>query len=172
MKEIWKDIIGYENLYQISSLGRIKSLHYNHTNLECILKGVKSNKGYLLITLYNKNNNKKYKAYLIHRLVTIHFIPNPENKPDVNHKFGIKDDNRASELEWATQSENEKHAHKFGLKNFNGERHWSKLTQIEVDEIREKYSTGNYLQKKLAKEYNVLPQHISRIVNFKRWVLQ
>ena len=79
--EIWKDIDGYEGLYQVSNLGRIKSLNYKRTGRTKLLKLVKSN-GYLDIILYN---NGKYKHYLVHRLVAKAFIPNPDNLPEINH---------------------------------------------------------------------------------------
>jgi hypothetical protein len=112
MEEIWKDIPGFENLYQVSSLGRVKSLpkHTNNqfSNKEIILKPVKSN-NYL-------NVNLKGKIIGIHRLVAITFIPNEENKPQINHKDGNKQNNIISNLEWCTASENILHAYKTGLK--------------------------------------------------------
>ena len=81
--EIWKDIIGYEGRYQVSNLGRVKSLNYNNTNKEKILKPKKENNGYLRVNL---SKNGKAKMYSVHRLVAIVYIPNPENKETVNHK--------------------------------------------------------------------------------------
>ena len=107
MQEIWKDIKGYQGLYQVSNLGRIKSIKRN-----IFLKAHTNSKGYLVVSL-SKNNSLS--TYRIHRLVAETFIPNLENKPQVNHINGIKSDNRIDNLEWCTNSENQKHAFKNGL---------------------------------------------------------
>ncbi len=108
MDETWKDIKGYEDLYQISSFGRVKSLHYGKMK---ILKLV-SIKGYYYINLSKDNNVKKYR---VNRLVAEAFICNQNNKNQVNHKDGMKKDNNINNLEWMTGSENQKHAFKKGL---------------------------------------------------------
>ena len=115
MKEIWKDIKGYEEMYQISNLGNVKSLTRNTKNKykqEHFLKLFISKNGYKRVEL---RKYKKGKKYCVHRLVALAFIPNPLNKPQVNHINGIKTDNRVENLEWATNSENIKHAIKTGL---------------------------------------------------------
>ena len=105
--EIWKDIPSYEGVYQISNLGRVKSLNYLRMGFESIRKPT-LNKGYLLVSLY-KNN--KQKMWSVHRLVAISFIENPENKEQVNHKNGVRNDNRLENLEWSTVSENNRHSY-------------------------------------------------------------
>ena len=106
MKEIWKDIKGYEGLYQVSNLGRVKSLErydsYNRKVDEKILK-TKENLGYIYVNLHKNGIQKGYK---VHRLVAEAFIPNPNNKPCVDHINTIKDDNRADNLRWVTYKEN------------------------------------------------------------------
>jgi len=116
--EIYKDIKGYKGLYQISSLGKVKSISRIIDNgfnkrliLDRILKISSDSKGYMYATLYNKSR----KHIKVHRLVAIAFIPNPENKPQINHKNGIKNDNNVFNLEWCTNSENQIHAYKIGL---------------------------------------------------------
>ena len=97
MKENWTDIITHKGLYQISDLGRVR----NHRGR--ILKGYTNSKGYQMVHLRTKDSNK---LYSIHRLVAIHFIPNPDNLPEVNHKDEDKANNRADNLEWCTTKYN------------------------------------------------------------------
>ncbi len=118
-QEIWKDVIGYEGLYQVSNLGRVKSLfrlmeypNYNKVLNERILKNLINSKGYYCTILYK---NKKAKTFLVHRMVAIAFIPNPYNKPQINHKDGNKLNLSLSNLEWASCRDNILHAYNIGL---------------------------------------------------------
>lgn len=115
--EIWKDVKGYEGIYQVSNIGRVKSLNYNRTGVENILKPGNNRRGYLTVVLHKGNIPRSKK---IHRLICESFIPNPENKETVNHINGIKTDNRLVNLEWASIGENSKHAFSIGLKNVKG----------------------------------------------------
>lgn len=101
--EVWKDILGYEGLYQVSNMGRVKSFNYRNTKKTSILKQSINQDGYLRPTL---KKNYKSKGFLVHRLVGFAFIPNPENKETINHKNEIKTDNRVENLEWMTRTEN------------------------------------------------------------------
>lgn len=109
MKEIWKDIDGYEGLYQVSNLGRVKSLIHK----EKILHQYNVWSGYLHAVLYRNGIPKRI---LVHRLVAGAFIPNPEGNPTVNHIDGDKHNNCVWNLEWATMGENAHHAYVTGLK--------------------------------------------------------
>ena len=119
--EEWREIEGYEGLYLVSNQGNVRSLNYRHTGKIRNLKPQKDKKGYLAIGLCRNGGLKWGK---IHRLVASAFIPNPENKPQVNHINGNKADNRAENLEWATDSENIRHAYKTGLKH--GDPEWGR----------------------------------------------
>lgn len=143
MNEIWKDIKGYEHLYQVSTLGRVKSLPKMkgfYKNKERILNEIPI-QGYKVVNL-SKNNTVKH--HLIHRLVAETFIDNPENKLFVNHINGNKSDNRINNLEWCTRSENDSHAYKLGLrkaptywKGRYGENHCrsKKIKCVETGEV-------------------------------------
>lgn len=105
MKELYRTIESHPN-YQITSTGRV----INSRNKEKVLD--KSKDGYLKVNLYHYGVGKSKR---VHRLVAEAFIPNPENKPDVNHKDGNKHNNSVDNLEWMTRSENMKHAYQIGL---------------------------------------------------------
>jgi hypothetical protein len=102
MQEIWKDIIGYEGLYQVSNLGRVKSFHkWKRASCpdEYILKSEPNNRGYHQVMLYKDGHRHKF---LVHRLVASVFVPNPDNLPHINHIDEDISNNRASNLEWCT----------------------------------------------------------------------
>ena len=107
MQEIWKDIIGYEGLYQISNYGNVKSIKRDK-----ILKPQVNGRGYLSVGL---SKNGKHKTFRLNRLVMITFVGYEEGKDQVNHIDGDKTNNRLDNLEWCTQSENMIHAFANGL---------------------------------------------------------
>lgn len=109
MDEEWKDIEGYEGLYAISNLGRIKSYERwcgFYLKSESIRNSFYKSNGYECIDLYNRNHKKQ--KYYVHRLVAKAFIGNPENKPEVNHKDCNPQNNKVDNLEWVTSVENKK----------------------------------------------------------------
>lgn len=110
LNEIWKPVKGYEGLYEVSSLGNVRSLdrHLMFGNHYCLFKGKPlkaylTPKGYLSVMLYKNNKGKRY---LIHRLVAEAFISNPNNLPCIDHINTIRDDNRVENLRWCTRKEN------------------------------------------------------------------
>ena len=107
--EEWRDIPGYESFYQVSNLGNVRSIRFNK------IRNMKSwdSNGYRAVELYLNNNGY---TVGIHRLVALAFIPNPENKPEVNHKDRNRSNNNVENLEWVTQSENIAHAYRSGVK--------------------------------------------------------
>lgn len=117
MQEIWKDIAGYEGLYQVSNYGKVKSLNYNHTKTEKVLCKKQHKSNYVTVMLC-KNGENKNKS--IHILVASAFIPNPNSYPCVNHIDGNKKNNNVDNLEWCTHKQNIEHAIKTGLANHYG----------------------------------------------------
>ena len=133
MEEIWKDIAGYEGLYQISNKGRVKSLNrlVKDTTRDRvqkikgrILKYCDNGKGYKMVYL---NKNRERKNYYVHRLVAETFIPNPKQLPEVNHKDLNKANNKISNLEWITELDNKRHYRMTEI---------AKIRNKEIGEIR------------------------------------
>ena len=118
MEEIWRDISGCEGLYKISNYGRVMSLNFgarNHvlSGKQRILKQPRSSSGYLHVQLYKDG---KSSTKLVHILVASAFIPNADNKREINHIDGNKSNNSINNLEWVTRRENLEHAYNTGLK--------------------------------------------------------
>ena len=113
MQEIWKAIEGTGGKYEVSNTGKVRSLNYLGHGKTQELKLAEDHKGYLRVRIFY---GKKRRTEKVHRLVAIAFIPNPGNKPEVNHKDGNKKRNYDWNLEWSTTSENTQHAYNHGLK--------------------------------------------------------
>ena len=101
--EEWRDIQGYEGLYMVSNLGRVKSLNYHRTGKERIMKPSDNGHGYLFVVLCKDGKDKNCR---INRLVAQAFLPNPDNLPEVNHKDENKYNNCVENLEWCDRSYN------------------------------------------------------------------
>lgn len=133
--EIWKDVLGYEGLYEVSNLGRIKK-KFKHKEIIC--KPSEDYRGYKQIVLTKDHKRKSFK---VHRLVAQVFIPNPNNLPQINHKDENKLNNRIDNLEWCTQQFN----NNYGTRNYRCTRHLlRKVEQIDC------------ISKSKIKEYNSL----------------
>jgi hypothetical protein len=167
--EIWVNIPHIDGLI-VSSLGRVYELIR-------IINGIKKGgymcniytdkTGYKVLAIRRNNKNLFYK---VHRLIAMGFIPNPENKPIINHINGVKGDNRVENIEWATYSENIKHAHITGLNKRIGDTHtWAKLNSSIVIKIREEYSLGGVTMKSLGIKYSVSYGTIQAIIRGKNW---
>lgn len=163
------DILGYEGLYQVDKYGHVWSLP--KMNGPAFRQGrflkARMINDYLSVCLRKDSVGKEK---LIHRLVALNFIPNPLNKREVNHKNGIKTDNRIENLEWCTPSENCKHSYVIGLsfhEGIKGEKHpKAKLNQRQVIEIR---GTRGLTQRAIAKKYGVALSTIHSILKRKNW---
>lgn len=179
--EIWKDVVGYEGLYQVSSFGRVKALPktklfsdgrvYNYK--EKILKYSTGTSGYPTLHLYSTESVRE--TCMIHRLVAELFIENPELKETVNHKDGNKENNRTSNLEWNTYQENNKHALDTGLTQVTASKLNSKLSKLSEEIVKDvllncKRKEKGFSIKDFSDKYGLTSTTISSI--FKRFTLE
>lgn len=169
-QEIWKDVVGFEGWYQVSSHGRIKRIMPGRGAVAGkILSATRTDgNGYPSVFLHkDENGTKVRKEIKVHHLVAQKFLlPKPTPTHQINHKNGIKLDNRVENLEWMTNGENMIHSWKAGLRSYYGEgNHTSKLTESDVHEIIA--SKGKVRQKDLALRYGV---HLSQIKSIHRGI--
>ena len=173
MNEIWKDVVGYENLYQVSNLGRVRSLD---KKVRCKNKGYRITRGKILRSQINYKGyecitltkDKKRKSFKLHRLVAMAFIPCNNKKLQINHIDGNKLNNKVENLEWVTCKENIEHSIKNKLTNykyknkkivvvFNSIKEASRKLNIDKNIIsrrldKEKEYNGMYFQSNTNKE--------------------
>jgi len=172
MEEVWKPVVGYEDLYEVSSMGRIRGLRGKNgksNTRKVFLMSLVINKSskYLAITVGRKGD--KQKNMLVHRLVAQAFIPNPGSKPEVNHINGVKIDNKVENLEWVTLSENHKHAYKIGLQTpMRGNHPMAKLSLEKVQKIKSMIRSGVTVRT-IVEIFNVSSKLISDIKCGRRW---
>lgn len=172
--EIWETIDGFDGVFKISNLGRVKRIEcirqhprYGQSKFKEKIFSVHINTGgYPDVTL---QHNGIRKTFRVHRLVAAAFIPNPENKVTVNHKNGIKTDNSVENLEWNTNSENTKHSYRMGLQaDRRGENSWSKLKEQDVKTIKALLYAGcNH--RMLAEQFNISRPTITAISGKRLW---
>jgi len=174
-KEIWKPVKDYENFYQVSNYGQVRSIDRTEVCKDGVVRFRKGRilrphqnyVGYLWVSFCTNDIRKKKK---IHRLVAQCFISNPEDKPYVNHKDGNKQNNHVDNLEWVTPKENAHHAIENNLTTLlRGEKSpTNKLSSDNVLEIRSLINEGVNV-KELAKKYGVHTSTIYRIKHNKSW---
>lgn len=169
--EIWKDVEFLNGVYMVSNMGRVKSLDRVVKNIRTrfvsgkIINPSTKDNYYLYVNLGGKLDQK---CFYVHRLVAIAFIPNPENKPQVNHINGDKTDNRVENLEWVTSLENITHAISIGVMDNSGENHGnSKLSNEDIVKIRD--MSGKVFQRDIAKVFGISQANVSRIVRGEMW---
>jgi hypothetical protein len=160
VEEIWKDAVGYEGFYQISSIGRLKSIPRKRVLKERFIKTFPDKNGYMK-TVIHRGSVAKINV-ILHRMVATAFIPNPDGLDQVNHKNGIKSDNRVENLEWCSGEYNQKHARDMGLHSC------AKLNECDVLEIRKMLSMGKS-HRYVSLLYNISTQQVSKISLRLRW---
>ena len=158
MREEWRNIEDYEGLYQVSNLGRVKSLKRPWVLKDVVLIQHLCRKGYCKVTL---TKAKKRSTFSVHRLVALTFIPNPENLATVDHEDKCKVNNTVTNLRWMTQYDN------WERSNCDNPTH--KLNQCKANEIRELYQTGEFTGQQLSSQFDISVSQIYGILNNRYW---
>lgn len=167
MREIFEDLAGYEESYQISDQGRIftkRRLNGNQIIYGRELRPTITEDGYLKVGLTRNGETKKF---YVHRLVALHFLENSENLPQVNHKDGNKFNNNVSNLEWCTKQVNLEHASEHALMQRGADRPSSKLTEEQVLEIYK--LKGVMSAAEIGSHYGVSKNTINCILRGSKW---
>ena len=154
MQELWQPVVGYEDRYEVSDTGQVKGPRG-------LRKPFFTYKGYAQVDIWKQGTRRNF---LLHRLVAIHFIPNPNKCPQVNHKDGNKTNNAVSNLEWCTAAENNNHAVR--LLRLHGENLYNcKLTNEQVRSIR----SDTRVQRVIAADYGISQPVVGQIKSGKAW---
>jgi len=165
-KENWKDVIGFEGYYQISNLGRVKSLVRLGNRVEKILKPYRNDKRYYFVDLKIRDNRKQYR---LHRLLADHFIPQPFNKQYVSHIDGNRANNKLNNLEWVNSIENACHAMKIkgGTSRYTGVHRYKKTNkwQSQITHKSKRINLGYYNTEEEAYAARVKYEQDNRIKN-------
>lgn len=162
----WEWINGFEGKYLIDVFGRLYSINGKQKGFQ-LVSGSRDSVGYHIFSL--RCSGAKKKDVRRHTLLAKAFIPNPENKPFINHKNGVKGDDRIENLEWVTALENSRHAIETGLLDTKGEKHVrAKLTEGQVLEIR-KLAASGILHSKIAENYPITRRQVTDIVRGRNW---
>ena len=147
MQEIWKDVPGYEGLYQVSNLGEIKSLPHDvirnngrKYRVNGLIKAQISNNGYKMVSLHKEG---KGRLFMVHILVSLAFIPNSENKPFIDHINTNRADNRVTNLRWVTRLENERNPLTMQKKKNHAKRMSKPILKIKGGNIIAEYESIN-----------------------------
>ena len=150
--EVWKDVVGYEQRYQVSNLGRV----YSKITKKILKQNLHTN-GYFTIATKIGGRNGKDVCFKVHRLVATAFLPNIENKPLVNHIDGVKTNNNVNNLEWCTAKENTDHAIRTGLLDYSKRSVVKVLNEDQISFIKEKYKPfcREFGSRSLAKMFGV-----------------
>lgn len=173
--EEWKELLGYEGIYLISSYGRIKSISRQVDIGKGKLRWYfgrdmrlsPNTKGYLQIVLVNRKGIRKTDR--VHRLVAKTFIPNPDNKSFINHKDLNKKNNYYCNLEWCTHQENLEHAWRNGKLRKGVDIPSSKLTEEQVLQIRKQYLLKQRGVLALTREFRITRKTVANIIYYRSW---
>lgn len=169
MEETWKEVVGYEGLYEISNLGRVRSHHPSPRRKSEFLKDANI-RGYRMVVL-SKGDGSKPKSALVHRLVAIAFLGEAPDvrRPTVNHKNLNKADNRVENLEWLSHADNNRHAAPLIPHQRGEERPNAKLTEQSVREMRARYSAGGITFDELGAQFGISGTYCHIVVRRKKW---
>ena len=160
MDEIWLDLKGYENLYKISNLGNIKSFQLNKKGK--LLRPSKDKDGYKQVGIRDINSKRKW--FRLHRLVALHFIPNPNNYDYINHKDNTPDNNVYTNLEWCTLQYNNQYRFDTGRACNTGSNHpQASLTEDQAKQIYILGHNGDYTELELAKKFNTTRSVVNKV---------